>query len=325
MNQGLSPLEREFYKKVSVTRWKEDKDPYLYTWIQKPIFTNAVFRRLSNYAVSENPEVIKDLRLLKRGYHYPVYCRPYSDNAKIDIDLKTHVDEFLNFVYENEYEPFHDYVIQNIASLQLAVSFCPNLKKYSGEIAYIEDGEVVRGKHSLNFVELEKKLVDLTSEVPIFDLSKFLTFIASRNLGDIPPNPGFLLDIATEESAEWLIEMMKVVHSSTDTYFDLIFKCLKNWKPIVFDSIGVLTNEFLDKENEKKIKALSKAWLFYNKKEQNFLFNFIDRHLQDNTNYKLLFNFYATMLEEYAIVSPQFSEDWISTEDALEKLLSIFI
>ncbi|MBK23739.1 MAG: hypothetical protein CME70_07005 [Halobacteriovorax sp.] len=315
---GLSPLEKEFYKKIPVVSWKDSKEPYLYTWIQKPTFTNAVFRRLTSYAVTENPDVLKDIKLLKRGYHYPLYCKPYSDSARIDIDLKTHVDEFLNFVYENEYEPFHDYIVQNVASLQLAISFCPKLKNYSGDIAYVENGRINRGNHSLNFVELEKKLVDLTSEIPIFDISKFVTFLASRNLGDIPPNPGFLLDIATEEAVEWIVEMCRIIHKSSDSYFDIAFQLLKNTKPLAFNSVGVLVNEFLLAENDEKIKALAASWLFLDQEEQNFLFNFIDRHLQQDTNFKLLFNFYATMLEEYAVVSPEFSELWTSTPDALE-------
>ncbi len=315
---GLSPLEREFYKKVPVVKWKNSNEPYLYTWIQKPTFTNAVFRRLTNYAVTENPEVLKDIKLLKRGYHYPLYCKPYSDSARIDIDLKTHVDEFLNFVYENEYEPFHDYIVQNVASLQLALSFCPKLKNYSGEIAYVENGRVNRGLHSLNFVELEKKLVDLTSEIPIFDISKFITFLASRNLGDIPPNPGFLLDIATEEAVEWMVEIVKIIHASSDNYFDIVFQLLKDSRPLVFNSAGVLVNEFLLIENDEKIKALAASWLFLDQEEQNFLFNFIDRHLQEDTNFKLLFNFYATMLEEYAVVSPEFSQQWTSSSEKLE-------
>jgi len=315
---GLSPLEREFYKKIPVVSWKDSKEPYLYTWIQKPTFTNAVFRRLTNYAVKENPDVLKDIKLLKRGYHYPLYCKPYNDTARIDIDLKTHVDEFLNFVYENEYEPFHDYIVQNVASLQLAISFCPKLKNYSGDIAYVENGRINRGKHSLNFVELEKKLVDLTSEIPIFDISKFITFLASRNLGDIPPNPGFLLDIATEEAVEWIVEMCRIIHSSSDKYFDIAFQLLKSTKPLAFNSVGVLVNEFLLKENDEKVKALAASWLFLDQEEQNFLFNFIDRHLQQDTNFKLLFNFYATMLEEYAVVSPDFSELWTSSPEVLE-------
>ena len=318
-SQGLTPLEREFFKKIPVTRWRDSEEPYIYKWIQKPTFTNALFRRLSNYAITENPGVLKDLKLLKRGYHYPAYCKPYSSNGKIDIDLKTHVNEFLTFVYENDYEPFHDYMIQSVASLQLAMTFCPKLRNYSGKIVYVEDGEIHRKTHSLDFVKLEKNLVDLTSEVPVFDISKFVTFLASRNLGNIPPNPGFLMDIATEEYVEWVVEMSRVVHSESDNYFDLIFKLLKNLKPEIFDSIGVLTNEFLLRENDNKIKALSKSWLFFNKEEKNFLFNFIDRHLQNETNFKLLFNFYATMLEEYAIVSPKFSSYWTESEESLEQ------
>lgn len=317
--QGLSPLERIFAKKILTTRFDDSEDPYLYHWVQRPIFNNAVFRRLTNYAVTENPEVIKDIKLLKRGYHYPLYCKPYSESGRIDIDLKTHVDEFLEYVYQNTYEEFHNFIIQNVASLQLAITFCPKLKNYSGEIAYVENGEVRRGNHSLNFVELEKKLVDLTSEVPIFDLSKFVTFLTSRNLGDIPPNPGFLLDLATEEAVEWLVEIARIIMSSSDNFFDLNFKMLKSTRLDFYNAGGVLVNEFLAKENENKIKALSKTWLFFNKEEQNFLFNFIDRHLQENSNFRLLFNFYATMLEEYAIVSQSFGEKWTATDELREK------
>lgn len=317
--QGLSPIEKEFYRKIPVTRWQDNDEPYLYTWIQKPTFTNAVFKRLTDYAVTENPNVIKDLKLLKRGYHYPVYCKPYSQQGQIDIDLKTHVDDFLNYVYENDYEEFHDYIIQNVASLQLAITFCPKLKKYSGQIAYVEDGQIERGEHSLNFVNLEKELVDLTSEVPVFDISKFITFLASRNLGDIPPNPGFLLDIATEESVEWLVDIVKTIQLNSDNYFEIIFKMLKKVRPILFDSMGVLTNEFLKNENDKKISSLSKSWLFLDQTEQNFLFNYIDRHLHKDTNYILLFKFYSTMLEEYATVSPIFGDAWSSNDESLSK------
>lgn len=317
--QGITPLEREFFKKLTITKWQGSENPYLYHWIQQPSFTSGLFHRLTKYAVIENPDLVKDVKLLKRGYHYPVYCKPYSDSAKIDIDLKTHVDEFLNYVHENNYREFHEFVIQNVASLQLALSFCPDLRKYSGDIVFIENGEVVRETHSINFVNLEKDLVDLASEIPIFDFSKFVTFLATRNMGNIPPNPGFLLDIITEEYVEWLIEMTKVVHASTNNYFDLMFKFIKKTNKLSFDSVGVLINESLLIENENKIEALARSWMFFNEEEQNFLFNFIDRHLADDTNYKLLFRFYAKMLDEYATVSHQFSDSWTGTEEKLDQ------
>ncbi len=317
--QGITPLEREFFKKLTITKWQGSENPYVFHWIQQPSFTSGLFHRLTKYAVVENPELVKDVKLLKKGYHYPVYCKPYSNSAKIDIDLKTHVDQFLNYVHENDYREFHEFVIQNVASLQLALSFCPDLQKYSGDIVFIENGEVVRGTHSINFVNLEKDLVDLNSEIPVFDFSKFVTFLATRNMGNIPPNPGFLLDIITEEYVEWLIEMTKVVHTSTDSYFDLMFKFMKKTNKLTFESIGVLLNESLLIQNNSKIDALARSWLFLNEEEQNFLFNFIDRHLADDTNFKLLFRFYAKMLDEYATVSSQFSSSWTGDEEKLER------
>lgn len=317
--QGITPLEREFFKKIAITKWQGSDDPYLFHWIKEPSFTSGLFHRLTKYAVIEKPDLIKDVKLLKRGYHYPVYCKPYSDSAKIDIDLKTHVDQFLNFVHENNYREFHEFVIQNVASLQLALSFCPDLKKYSGDIVFIENGEVVRSNHNLNFVNLEKDLVDLASEIPVFDLSKFITFLATRNMGNIPPNPGFLLDIMTEEYVEWLVELTKLVHSSTDSYFDLMYKFIKKTNKLSFESVGVLLNETLLLENKDKLESLARSWMFLNEKEQNFLFNFIDRHLADDTNYKLLFRFYATMLDEYATVSTRFSKQWTGSEEKIER------
>jgi hypothetical protein len=317
--QGITPLEREFFKKLTITRWQGSEDPYLFHWIQQPSFTSGLFHRLTKYAVIENPELVKDVKLLKKGYHYPVYCKPYSNAAKIDIDLKTHVDEFLNYVHENDYREFHEFVIQNVASLQLALSFCPDLQKYSGDIVFVENGEVVRSTHSINFVNLEKDLVDLASEIPIFDLSKFVTFLATRNMGNIPPNPSFLLDIITEEYVEWLVELTKIVHTSTDSYFDLMFKFIKKTNKLTFDSVGVLLNESLLLENNAKIDALARSWLFLNEEEQNFLFNFIDRHLADDTNFKLLFRFYAKMLDEYAVIATHFSTSWTGNDEKLER------
>lgn len=317
--QGLTPLEKEFYRKIPSTKWKDSNEAYLYSWIQRPSFTNAIFRRLTDYAVTENPNIIKDLRLVKRAYHFPVYCVPYSNEGRVDINLKAYVDGLLNEIYTSDYEPFHDYVIQNVASLQTALTFCPKLKSYSGVISFIENGEVITKEHALNFVELKKKTVDLTAEIPIFDIFKFITYLASRNLGDIPPNPGFLLDIATEELSERVIDIIKVIHFSSENYFDLNFKILKKLRPFAFDSVGVLTNELLQETNEKKMMALSKTWLFFDKTEQNFLFNFIDQHLKDETDYLLLFDYYATMLEEYADVSKIFSERWTSNKENIEK------
>ncbi|MGZ3790203.1 MAG: hypothetical protein ACXVLQ_16845, partial [Bacteriovorax sp.] len=72
-------------------------------------------------------------------------------------------------------------------------------------------------------------------------------------------------------------------------------------------------------------------WSFFTPEEKNFLFNFVDRHFDKDTDYVLLFDFYTKFLDDLREVQPILRDNWIGTEAkeemsymALEDLFSNF-
>src|SRR5690606_28074017 len=63
-------------------------------------------------------------------------------------------------------------------------------------------------------------------------------------------------------------------------------------------------------EQDSVWPAISKIWFFFSPDEKNFIFNYVDRHFEEGTNYKALFTYY---LDLYSIFMPHFDQlvsDW---------------
>lgn len=312
-NLGLSDPDREFVTNIMLSK-DNDKNPWLYTWIQDQQLGRLKFRDLFEYPILTNPALIGEVRGLKNAYNQNFGCSIYNKNdinETIEFDFKTHMANYVSLVKERGYKSFYDFSTNDIVGLKMSTSICSELEN---------------NQYGVNFIQLIADMADFVKEKKNYDLFKFLVVKT-----DLPYNQNntfsqnlYLFDIVAGNIFLNANDMGKEIVARTREFYPALFDVIKGVSAKAYFNTGEVSQELFQKENDNIFKGISDYWLFLNLEEKNFLLNFLDRHFDNNIKYVMLLDFYIKQLEDYKDIRPIFQKAWLEDEQKEEwTMLSI--
>lgn len=309
VRSGLSDEDRGFLGKLLLTADKTGQKPWFYTWIHDSQMSREKFRDLVEFPVVSNPYFVQDLVGLKRFYNEGLECTLKdngSTNQLMSFDLKTHLYDCISTVRNRDYRAYLDFSAAEIVGLKMVAESCQELES---------------NKYNANFIRMVNSIAQLVGERKIYELMKFLALNTSVTRDPEKDFTGnlYLLDIVASSVFSNGNDLNKQIIKYTREFYPTIFDVVKNLPPEAYVNLGLLTGDFLKSANDYKLRGVSDFWSFFSPMEKNYVFNFIDRHFEGDTNYVLLSDFYAKMLDEVRDVQPYFKEKW-ANDDVTEEI-----
>jgi hypothetical protein len=318
---GISEKDRDFVDRLLTTKGPGTEDPWIHYWLNRDEMTQASFSGLLRYSIDQNPSFIKDVKVVRQGFKEGLACQNYSTENRINLKLKTHVTEFLNKIHTGGKKEFYEFALQNINDATLAKPFCPMLSRFAKPITFLEFDTIVKEEHAINFSKIINDFSEFVSDDNRYVVLKFLLHLSMEEAreNDVSSEE-YIIEMMTDPIFEHLNELNKFMIRLAPRFFEVVYGIGRRFHQNGFKSLANLNSELItNKENASKILGWAESWRFFTREEHNFLFNYIDAHLAEKTNYILLFNFYAKMLDELSEVGPKISDAWASNEVLLEK------
>ncbi|MBC7430103.1 MAG: hypothetical protein H7336_15920 [Bacteriovorax sp.] len=307
MQAGLTNDDRLFLSQLLLTGSKSG-EPWIYTWVHDVKMTRNKFRDLVEYPILVNPAFVGEIKGLKQAYDDGFNCTIKSTmnpNELLSFDFKTHLYDYVTVLRSRDYKGYYDFTSSELVGLKMSTELCK---------------ELVANKYNTNFIKMLTNFSSFLGERKFYDLVKFLVTqtTASGDINKTFAENLYLFDLIASDifnNANLLNE--QIVKHTRDMY-PTIFDVVQNLPSEAFTDLGVFLQDTLKKENDEKFKGVADFWSFFNSKEKNFVFNFVDRHFEGDTNFVLLFDFYTRFLDDLRDVEPIFKDKWVGTEENVE-------
>lgn len=305
---GLDVNDRTFLTKVLRARESKSETTWIYNWLRSSDLGELKFDNLLKYPISGDPALFEEARGFKKAYSDSFTCTIKSDenpNQLVEFDVKKYVDQFETIYKERSYKNYYEYSSSLLFGLSISEEICK---------------EVRRNDYGVDFFNLFTKFNQFNSEKKYYEFVKFLIQLPVKDLssGDNFTTRLYLFDFFISDVFTSFNNLNKEIVEKAPDFYKLLLKILNTVDPVAHDELGHLLGETLSVDSQEKLESLSRFWLFLNDKEKNFLFNFIDRHYDEGTNFNLLFTFYETLLVEFIEVQPLFIDRWLQDDQKLE-------
>lgn len=305
---GFSDEDREFVSKILLTGNSSGELPWIYQWIQDQKMNREKFRDLVEYPILANPEFIGEIKNLEKAYDNGLACSiksTTSPNDLIEFVFKTHISDYVSIIKTQSYKSFYDFSSAGIFGLKMSTEVCKELET---------------NKYNVNLIKVLTHFSEFLGEKKYYDLVKFL-LANSTATGDINKNFAenlYLFDLVTGKIFSSANALNSDIISSTRNFYPVVFDVLKSLPPESYVTLGEYLQAVSKEENDPKFKGVADFWTFFTAEEKNFIFNFVDRHFDKETNFVLLFDFYTKFLDDLREVQPLFKDKWIGTTDKEE-------
>ncbi len=308
VKEGLSSEDRLFLSKVLLTGSSTSNEPWIYQWLQGSKMNRGKFRDLVEYPVLINPDFISEFRGIKKAYdsHFSCTIKNTSiPNELVNFDCKNYIEETIDVVKKGKMKDYFDFASEGLVGLKMSSEICSELEK---------------NKYGVNLISALTHFSQFLTEKNHYDLTRFLL---SQTTTRSDPNSTFaenlyLADMLTGNIFSSFNSINSGITASTRDFYPLVFDILKNLPPEAYVDLGELTEGTLAEDSDSRLKAVADYWNFFTDEEKNFIFNFLDRHFDKETNYVLLFDFYTKFLDELKEVQPSLKESWMGSEDKEE-------
>jgi len=304
---GLQDEDRVFLSKVLLTGSSDQALPWIYKWLNDSQMTREKFKALLEFPVLGNPNLVQEYKGLKLAYDDNFNCTVRSGNLNdlLAFDFKSHLKDHVSILTNRDYKGYYDYVSSLLVGLKTSVELC---------------NELDQNKYGFSFVKMMANQASFLGERKYYDLFKFI-LSNSTVKGD--------QDNSFAENLYFFDLVAGNVFSNTNLVNDIVIKKTRELYPLTYDilkkvpvdaylDLGELSRAILSKSNDSRFKGVSDFWNFFTPVEKNFVFNFVDRHFEGDTQYSLLFDFYSKFLDDFAEVQPVFKEKWSSSESTEE-------
>lgn len=305
---GFSDEDREFLSKVLLTGNQNGDLPWIYQWVQDLKMSREKFRGLLEYPVLANPEFVGEIKGLEKAYDAGLSCsikNTSTPNTLIEFDFKTHLSEYVGVVKSKNYKSFYDYSSADILGLKLSTEICKELET---------------NRYNVNFLKALSHFAEFLGEKKYYDLIKFL-FSETTAKGDMDKTFSenlYLFDLFTSDIFSSGNALNSNIISSTRNFYPIVFDVVKSLPPEAYISLGELVQAIGHPDNDARLVGVADFWTFFSPEEKNFIFNFIDRHFDKETDYVLLFDFYTKFLDDLKEVQPIFKNKWMGTAESEE-------
>lgn len=309
--EGMSEEDRELLSKLMLIGNQDGSAPWIYSWLQNKDLTVEVFLDLLRYPFDTNPQLVKDLRGLSFAYNDGLKCGAQTNynGQLVDFNLVNHIGNYVEVIKNKGQDQFIDFSIRDIAALKLAIPVCAELE---------------RNKYNTNFLTFMTKMTKLLSNREYYDL---FSFVVQHTTAKADANKSFadnlyFFDFLSKNVFESVNNLNQTIYGITPDYYGVAFKIIKNLDKQAYLDLGRSGKMLFVPENDQAFKGLALLWNFYSPQEKNFLFNFLDRHFQNNTNFILLFDFYTKLLDDSVEMLPSLQKAWNSDEITREQSYS---
>ena len=308
VQSGLSKDDRDFLATILLTGDSKSEVPWIYNWIHDAKMSREKFRDLVEYPVLTNPVFVGEVKGLKMAYDDNFSCSIKSaqdTNDLITFDFKTHLRDYVTILTSRDYKTYFDYSSSAVVGLKMSSEVCR---------------ELVSNRYDTNFIKMMANLSKFLGEKKFFDLVKFLTLNTTAK-GDLDKSFAenlYLFDMVASDifSNTNVINAQIIKH--TREFYPVIYDVVTNLQPEAFLNLGEFLKENFKEESDVKFKGVADFWSFFNPTEKNFVFNFVDRHFEGDTQFVLLFDFYTKFMDDLKEVQPVFKESWMGTEEKEE-------
>lgn len=301
---GLSKEDREFIGKILLTGDAKGEVPWIYTWIHDVKMTREKFRDLVEYPVLTNPIFVGEVKGLKMAYDDNFNCSikdAQDPNELITFDFKTHLRDYVTILRTSDYKTYYDYSSSTVVGLKMSSEVCR---------------ELVTNKYNTNFIKMMTNLSSFLGEKKFFDLVKFLALHTTAK-GDLDQSFAenlYLFDLIASDIFSNANIINERIIKHTREFYPVIYDVVESLGPEAYLNLGEFLKENLKEENDNKFKGVADFWSFFNPTEKNFVFNFVDRHFEGDTQFVLLFDFYTKFLDDLKDVQPVFKDNWMGSE-----------
>jgi hypothetical protein len=299
----------------------QEEGYFLWEWMNAGYMNADKFNELMTYPIFKRPELIKEQLALQQAVTQGMICTPSSENNYLEIDVQKELQTLMKSLREGAQVDFMFYLSQKALLLRSAETFCPDVRSYQ---AFIKpqgrDGYVYQEKYNVDFVEQLQATSDFILERPFFDLLKFLE-TNSYHFSDQQDHGFILLDVITLPFAQQFIKMNEKIIQKSENYNKVLFNVLQRLPREFYQSFDLLLEELEEDERLRSaLVQLAKAWDFYSEQEKNFLFTFLDKHMEEDTKYYALFEFYQKSLKELPAFATEVRSQWFQDEQQEKKL-----
>lgn len=305
---GLSDEDRQFLSKIILTGNQSGEVPWIYQWFQDSKMTREKFRDLVEYPVLANPDFVGEIKSLEKAYDGGISCtikEASSPNNLIDFDLKIHLSDYVSVIRNKDYKSFYDYTSSDIVGLKMSTEICRELET---------------NRYNANFIRTITHLAEFLGEKKYYDIFKFLVSQSTAK-GDQDKTFAenlYLFSMVTGDIFSSTNALNANIISSTRNFYPQVYDIAKGFTPDTYIALGELALAGGRIENDAPFKGVADFWNFFTQEEKNFLFNFVDRHFDNNVNYYLLFDFYTKFLDDLKEVQPIFKDKWMGNNEKEE-------
>mgnify|MGYP003642858096 CR=1 FL=1 len=255
----------------------------IYGWINSNLFNLELIQKLLEFR-NNNPNVLDDIRSVAAVRQMGLKCSKISDNT-FYINLDHHLLVILKKLVALDGTELTRYLEEDIALHQMASQACPEFRSIK---INLPDKE-----HELSVVRLKKSLVDLMGVPGVLPLVKIISRSVLSATGESESLIGALVTkYGAEDYLGKALDFTEIINTVDPTVLSDYVAYLKAFKPQVYNDLAQVSLQAHDLEFRSSWPALGKVWFFFTNTEKDFLFNYVDKHFNSETNFKPLFEFY---------------------------------
>lgn len=319
----ISVEKTEFEQKLfsDLLSANESNPDSIWGWINSGNFSDKLFKDIIKFN-ENNVNAIKDLRSISQINSKGLSCNS-ANTALFFVNIERHLLDLINvFATKNDLE-IVSFLENDLTQHQITSDACQNFKN----IEVTLDGK----KHQLSVMRLKRSLVEFIRIPGVFPLVRIVAKIINDQAGLSEKVVNQLLEKYSDKNYLGAAEkFLRIINDVEPDVLKDYEKYLKAMPAKTFESLSGLFAYILKKENHKSWIALGDIWNFFNSKEKDFLFNYIDKHFESESNYTALFEYYIDLYTVLNPYLPSLVDSWVDssnkdkTYDAIQEIAMAF-
>lgn len=293
----------------------------IWDWVNSNNFSSQLFKDLITFH-KQNEHAIKDLRSISQIQSKGLSCDNPS-GALFNVNIEKHVLDLIDVFAVKTNDEISKFLESDLTQHQIATDACPNFKS----IEVLLDGQ----PHQLSVTRLKKSMVDLIRVPGVLSLVKIASRIIKNQEGLNQEIIGELLEKYSEKNYLGSLEkFLRIIDNVSPQMLVDYEKFLKSFPESSLKDLSEILAFVLKDENHKSWQAFGSAWEFFNEKEKQFLFNYIDKHFTGENEYKALFEYYLGLYTIAKPAMPALIRSWLAekkietTYESLKELANAF-
>ncbi len=312
----------DFERRLLPTLANTDDEENIFSWINSAAFSPQLFKDL-NHFLKKQPQLVADIRSLGQIRRAGLKCASFSNTTSIFFNLDQYLYTLAKKMASLDGSELDGYLVEDLLLHNAIVQACPNLQNLETTI----DGK----SHSLDILRLKHSLAQLFQISGVKPLGRIVAkkMIEASN-GDKKALGDFLEQQTEKDYLGAIIDFYDIIERTSPTLFGDFVTYAKSLPLEAYGAGEKVMAQLVDQKLDAVWPAWNGIWHFFDENEKNFLFNYLDRHFEKETNYLALMNFY---LEIFTVIKPDLPDlvaAWLDDAraeknfDGLKELAQLF-